>query len=422
VEKRSAFHDRVSNLVQSYPRQFWLLFAGMLISTLGASMVWPFLMIYVSGKLKLPLTQVASLMTLNAGMGLLFSFLAGPVTDRAGRKWVMVVSLGMNALAYLLMSQANTFSAFAVLMALSGAFNPLYRVGADAMMADMIPPERRTDAYALMRTSNNLGVAVGPAIGGILASISYTFAFLAGAAGLAIYAILVAFFAHETLPPLAVTAKPPREKFGGYGRIFRDRPFMGFAVAFTLTQVCAALIWVLLGVYAKENYQMPESLYGLIPMTNALMVVFLQLPVTMLTRRFPALRVLAVGSLFYAIGVGSVALGQGFWGFWLSMIILTFGELMMSPTATAYAANLAPANMRGRYMGIYGMTWGVAAGIGPVVGGYLNDNYGPVTIWYGGFLFGLASVCGFWLMSRRYSEPVAPVIQPEAGNSDPPIS
>ncbi|MBP1692526.1 MAG: major facilitator superfamily transporter [Chloroflexi bacterium] len=418
MNKRSAVRDRLSNLVRSYPRQFWLLFTGMLISTLGASMVWPFLMIYVSGRLKLPLTEVASLMTINATMGLLFSFLAGPVTDRAGRKWVMVVSLAMNALAYLLMSQANTFAAFALLMALSGAFNPLYRVGADAMMADMIPPARRTDAYALMRTSNNLGIAIGPAIGGILASISYSFAFLAGATGLAIYAFLVAFFARETLPPLATKARPPREKFGGYGRIFKDRPFMSFEVVFTLIQICATLIWVLLGVYAKQNYQLPESLFGFIPMTNALMVVFLQLPVTMVTRRFPALRVLAVGSLFYAVGVGSVALGQGFWGFWLSMVVLTFGELILSPTATAYAANLAPANMRGRYMSLFAMTWGVAAGIGPVVGGYLNDNFGPVTIWYGGFLVGLTSVFGFLLMSRRYPEPTIPAVQPGAGDSN----
>jgi MFS family permease len=395
--------QRLKTLAAGYPRQFWLLFIGMLISTLGASMVWPFLMIYASEKLALSLTTLASLMTLNAAMGLAFSFIAGPITDRVGRKWVMVISLAINGLAYLLLSQASTLAQFAVLMGVSGAFNPLYRVGADAMMADLVPAEKRIDAYSLLRTSNNMGIALGPAIGGILASISYTIAFVGAATGLITFSLLLAFGARETLPRLDAAARPPREKYGGYLRIFRDRPFISFLLVFTLTQMCATLIWILLGVYAKQNYQLSERLYGLIPTTNALMVVLFQLPVTQVVKRYPILHALAVGSLFYAIGVGSVALGQGFWGFWLSMIILTIGELILSPTATTFAANLAPADMRGRYMGLFSMTWGVAAGIAPVVGGFLNDRLGPVYIWYGGFLVGMLSVLGFLALSRRQS-------------------
>ena len=76
-----------------YPPQFWLLFGGMFISVLGMNMIWPFLMIYVKGKLNLPMTQVASLMSANAIAALLFSFVSGPIIDRVGRKWTMVFSL-----------------------------------------------------------------------------------------------------------------------------------------------------------------------------------------------------------------------------------------------------------------------------------------------------------------------------------------
>jgi MFS family permease len=406
--------DRIRRLTQNYPRQFWLLFLGMMISTLGASMVWPFLMIYVSERLQLPLATIASLMTLNAAMGLIFSFIAGPVTDRVGRKWVMVVSLAMNALAYLLMVRANSLAAFAVLMGVSGAFNPLYRVGADAMMADLVPPEKRLNAYSLLRTSNNMGIALGPVIGGFVATISYSIAFTCAAAGLATFSLLIAFFARETLVRSPVQGRPKKEKFGGYERILKDRPFMAFAVVFTLTMMCASLIWVLLGVYAKQNFQVPENLYGWIATTNALMVVFFQLPMTQVTRRFPSLRVLAAGSLFYALGVGSVVLGQGFWGFWISMVIMTIGELIVSPTATAYVANLAPPDMRGRYMSIYGLTWGAAAGIAPVMGGYLNDNLGPITIWYGGFFVGMLATAGFLILARRYPQPAEAVSESTA--------
>ncbi len=387
-------------LRQSYPRQFWLLFVGMLISTTGASMIWPFLMIYVSERLQLPLTNVASLMTLNAVAGLASAFIVGPITDRLGRKGVMVVSLALNGLGYLLMSRASTLPAFAALMTLSGAINPLYRVGADAMMADLIPPERRPDAYSLLRMSNNVGVALGPAFGGMIATASYTTAFYLAASGMILFSLLLLTLASETLASRAETAGQPVERFAGYDRILKDRPFLSFTGAITLTTICASIMWVLLSVYAKTNYQVRENVYGLIPTTNALMVVFLQYPVTLVTKRYAPLQMMAAGSFLYAVGVGSVALGDGFQDFWISMVIMTLGELILIPTATTYVANLAPADMRGRYMSIYGLTWGVATGIGPVLGGILNDNLGPTTIWVGAFVIGLIGTTGFLLLRR----------------------
>ena len=392
---------RVQSTLQAYPRQFWLLFFGLLISTLGASMIWPFLMIYASERLALPLTAVASLMTVNAAMGLLSSFIAGPVTDRAGRKWVMAISLLVNGLCYLGLSRADSLPAFALLMGLSGAFNPLYRVGADAMMADLIVPEKRIDAYSLLRTSNNVGVAMGPALGGLIAAISYAIAFYFAAAGMILYSLLVTFFAAETLPERSAELQAPREAFGGYDRVLRDRKFLSFTGVFTLTQICAAMVWVLLAVYAKQNYGVPESQYGFIPMTNALMVVFFQVLVTQVTKRHPPLSMLALGSFFYAFALGSIILGTGFWSFLFSMVILTIGELILSPTATTLAANLAPPDMRGRYMSVYGLTWSFAAGVGPVFGGFLNDSIRPVAIWYGGSVVGLVSTLAFFFLSRR---------------------
>ena len=105
------------------------MFVGMLISTIGASMIWPFLMIYLSENLEAPMTVAAGLMTLNSVAGLAASFLAGPFIDRLGRKWIMVGSLLLNALAFILLSGASDLVSFAFLMALSGAANPIYRIG-----------------------------------------------------------------------------------------------------------------------------------------------------------------------------------------------------------------------------------------------------------------------------------------------------
>ncbi len=391
--------NRLRNLASRYPQQFWLMFCGMFISTVGASMIWPFLMLYVSEKLQAPLTTVAALATLNATVGVISSFIGGPITDKVGRRGVMVFSLIANGSAYAVMSQANSLPAFAILMSITGAVNPLYRVGGDAMMADLIPPEKRPDAYALLRLSNNVGVAIGPAVGGVLATASYSIAFYCAAAGMITYGLLLALFAHETLP--AVAAHSRADAFGGYDQVARDRRFMPFIGAMTLTQMCATLMWILMAVYAKKNYQVPENLYGLIPTTNALMVVFFQVAVTQVTKRQPPLKMLTVGALFYAVGVGSVSLASGFRGFWISMVVMTMGELILMPTSSTYAASLAPADMRGRYMSLYGLTWPVAAGIAPVMGGFMSDTFGPPTIWYGGFVAGLLSTVWFVMLHRR---------------------
>ena len=391
---------RFRSIQNEYPRQFWLMFWGMLISTTGSSMIWPFLMIYVSEKLSLPLVEIASLMTLNALMGLIFSFIAGPIADRVGRKGVMVISLAVNGVGYLFYSHASTFLVFAVVMAMNGAFSPLYRVGADAMMADLIPAEKRVDAYSLMRMSNNLGVAIGPAIGGFIAILSYTKAFYIAAVCMVTYSFLLLIFSTETLQTRPA-GQVIHERLGGYGRIWHDKKFIPFVATFALTQICSAMIWVLLSVYTKKNYNLPENLYGLLPTTNAVMVVTLQLLITKYTKRHPPLWMLALGSLFYAVGVGSVALGRGFWGFWISMVILTIGELILIPTSTTFTANLAPAEMRGRYMSIYTLTWGIGNGVGPVLGGFLNDKISPPSIWYGGLLIGLMGTFLFSNLARQ---------------------
>lgn len=385
---------RLQKLVREYPKQFWLIFVGMLISTIGASMIWPFLMIYVSKKLVIPLTQVASLITINAVTGLVFALLAGPIIDRLGRKWIMVISLVGNGLVYVLLSQAQTYLEFALAEALLGAFNPLYRVGADAMVADLIPREKRLTAYAILRMSGNTGVAIGPAIGGFVAVQSYTIAFFVAAAGMVFYGLLIALRARETLPVFEEGTER-RTVFEGYGRILKDNAFLRFTLVFTLTSMLASLIWLILPVYTNIQFGIPENRYGFIPTTNALMVVTLQYLVTQITKRFKPLPVMTVGTAFYAIATGMIALFSGFWGFWVCMVVMTIGELILIPTSNTYTANLAPADMRGRYMSIYGLTHSVASGIAPLLGGFLSDTIAPRATWVGGGILGLVSVIAF---------------------------
>ena len=378
------------------PKQFWLMFFGMMFSTIGTTMIWPFLMIYASETLSLPLVAVTSLMTINASTGLISSILAGPVIDRMGRKGAMVTGLIGAGLCYLLLSQASSYTAFAIIMGASGVFAPLYNVGTDAMLADLIPMGKRADAYALVRMARNIGVAAGPAIGGFVLTRSYRYGMYGAAAGLTIYGLTLLFFARETLPKEAVTEKASfLGQLRGYWTALQDRPFMGLVGAFTLVQMTAALVWVLFSVYLKTQFGISEQLYGWLPTTNALMVVFFQVLVTRFTKKYPAVQVMAWGAVFYIFAPVMIAISNGFWGFWLAMVIMTVGELVVVPRASAYAANLAPVDKRGRYMSLYGLSWNVAVGISPVLGGLISDQIGPRAPWWGGALIGLLATLAF---------------------------
>jgi MFS family permease len=412
--------------VRDYPAQYWLMVAGMLISNAGGGLVWPFLLIFASSRLGLPLAAVGSLITIQAAAGMLSSFVAGTLADRLGRKVVMVVSLGANGLVYVGLLGAHGYAEFAILMAALGTMNPLYQVGADAMLADLIPAEQRTQAYAVNRMASNAGFALGPAAGGFLAATSYSLAFIGATTGFLAYAALLAVLARETLPSrragtglggvpaagsLLGTAR-------GYRVVARDRGFLLFTGLLSLGLIAPSTVWILLAVYTKTNFGLPEYLYGWIPTVNAVMCVVVQYPVTIITRRFSPLPVIAAGMLVYALGAGSVALMSSFAGFVTSMVILTFGELIVVPVASKYVADLAPADLRGRYMSVYWLGWAAARATAPLVGGSLNDRIAPIAIWYGALVIGLASVAGLtWLATRSgraMSDRAAAAVPPSA--------
>ena len=391
--------ERLSNTWKTYPRQFWLLVAGMLVDSVGTSMVWPFLLIYVRQRLGVPLSTVASLFALQSAVGLVSLSIAGQMIDRFGRKGAMLFGLAASSARLFVMSTAGTLPMWAGLMALGGMVGSLYRVAGDVMVADLVEPEQRAGAYALLRTVHNLGVAIGPSIGGLVASSSYALAlYLAGSAQAAV-ALLILLFVSETVPQAQMEVWTGNEGRRGYGQLVRDRQFLGFCSVSILAMISYSLMMILFPVYAKDNFRIPESQFGLILTTNAAMVVLFQFPTTRITQRYRHLPVLAVGSLFYALGVGSVAWGRNFPTFLASMVILTIGEMIMIPTSTALTADLAPPDARGRYMSVYSMAWAAAFGIGPVLGGILNDKVAPVAIWYGGMVIASAAALGFMLVA-----------------------
>jgi predicted MFS family arabinose efflux permease len=316
------------------------------------------------------------------------------------------------------MAFANAWWMFVILMGLRGFFLPLYRVAGDTMVADLITDdERRLPAYSLSRTVNNVGVAIGPVLGGFVAAYSYRASFLTAACTMGFFALLVALGMVETLPKRKPDAqaqaglpgqpKPQRAGSFSYKVVLQDTLFALAIVAFTFNGMGAGLPFQLIGIYGKENYGIPENQTGMVILINALMVVLFQVPLANAVRRFNKLKVLATGALFYAAGVSSFTLGSSFSHFALSMAVLTVGELLIAPTFTSFAVNLAPDEMRGRYMSFYSIGFSFSRGLGPALAGRVYDNVSPHAVWTMGGGFNLIAAVLFTLLIPMFNRRMA---------------
>jgi MFS family permease len=391
--------SRIRTTIREYPLQFWVLFCGRFISSAGGSLVWPFITIYLRQRLGIPLTTVGVLFAISSGVGLFSQAVWGPVVDRFGRKPAMVAGLVNEVMIMLGLALLGSLEAYAVLIALSGLIEPASRIGSDAMIADLVEPEKRAGAYALLRMVANAGVSIGPAVGGFLAATSYLLSFSTAATLATIVLLLTIFLIKETKPelPPAEEGEQPR---GAYAHILHDFYFLGFCGASVLLWMAYQPFMQLMPVYMKEGFGILESGYGLIVTVNALMVVFFQFAVTRLTERYSDSYVMAAGAFFTAAGAVAAGLANNVWLFLLAMIVLTIGELIWAPTSVAFVAKVAPIDMRGRYMGAYGVVGGIAWGIGPILSGYFYDNLAPVSIWYLAVLQGIAGTLAFTLIGR----------------------
>lgn len=387
----------------NYPREFWLLFWGVFINRVTASMIWPFLTVYMFQTLDVPLATITLLFPLRAVSSIISTAIVSPIMDNTGRKGVIIFGLIASGLVFFAMAVITTLPLWAITITAFGAVLPIYNIGVNTMVADIIPQDSRAPAYALIRTVSNAGIAIGPIIGGFLAVMSFQLVFALTGVSYLVLALLTVIFITETIPD-----KPKRKNDStssvGYAFIFSDMRFVSFLGIYFLLLMAYAHMFSLLPVYVSENFGLAENQYSLMITVNAALVVFCQYIVTKYTERFDDFRVMTFGGILYAVGLFSFALGSDLWHFMLSVGIVTIGELVVMPTATTLVANLAPDDMRARYLGLLSLGYPIGSGIGPVVGGFLNDAIAPVAMWYGAGMMAVIGTIGFYILSQFWRE------------------
>jgi MFS family permease len=347
--------------LRELPRPVWVLFAGTFLNKFGAFVI-PFLSLYLTQR---GYSLADAGLAIGAyGLGnLAASILGGYLTDHIGRRKTIVLSMFSAAAAMMLLSMAHSFPLIVVFTALAGLTGELYRPASSALLADLLPPDQRVTAYSAYRMAFNAGWAFGPATAALLATRGYFWLFVGDAATSALFGVIALI----ALPKGVRAAKSQ----SGWGVAIRDIAQNRQFHRIILASLCIAMVFFqmasTMGLHVTHLGYSAQD-YGLLLSLNGAMVVCFELSLTTITRRYPARRVMALGYALGGIGFAVMGLAHSLLALAGGMAIFTLGEMASMPVASAYIADLAPASMRGRYMGVNTLVWSVGMMFGPALG------------------------------------------------------
>ncbi len=395
-------YRRLTSIYNEYPRNFWTLVGASFIDHIGGALLFPFFTLYLTRKFDLEMTTVGVIFMLFTLSGMVGSTIGGALSDRLGRKSLLLFSLIFSAGSTLWMGTIENIELFFPGAVIIGLLSDVGGPARQAMVADLLPEEQRADGYGILRVVMNLAVTIGPAIGGLLAAQSYMLLFISDAVTSLITAAIIFLVLPETRP--ADEADETKESmivtFAGYGRVLRDRFFMTFIGASILMVIVYSQMNTTLGPYLRDTHGIPEQGFGYLLSLNAAMVVLFQFAITRRIAKYPPMVVLAVGSLLYTIGFAMYGWVSEYIFFMLAMVIITIGEMLQVPVSQALAARLAPEDMRGRYMAVFGLSWAIPFAFGPLLAGIIMDHGNPRWVWFSAGIVGLIATFIFVLLRR----------------------
>jgi MFS family permease len=386
------------------PRELWVLSGATLVNKAG-SMVLAFLVIYLTRDLRLSAGMAGFVVALYGAGALVAAPISGRLCDRLGPIRIMRASLVLSGIVMLLYPFARTLAlVLAATLALAVTAES-FRPANMAIFGDLVEPARRKTAFSLNRLAINLGMSVGPALGGFLATISFRWLFVVdGVTSLAAGAILMAarFPVHrhsqDSMEIERAVAAKPRSSMSA----FSDRRLLYFLLAglFPVGLVFFQHISSM-PLFLVHDLNLSPAAYGLLFTVNTILIVLLEVPLNTATSHWPHRRGLALGALLCAVGFGSLGLAWDIWSVAATVVIWTVGEMFFFPGMAAYLTDIAPSRQRGEYMGLSQMFMGLAFTVGPWAGTALLGRFGGHVLWSVAFLTGLAAA----ILIGRMDEP-----------------
>jgi len=346
--------------LKSFPRPVWVLFVGVFLNKFGTFVV-PFLTIYLTRR-GFSATEAGLAIGAYGAGRIAAAVIGGHLADSIGRRRTIVTSMILAATSMLLLSQAESLTAIVLLTALASLTGEMYLPANTALLADLTPPHQRVTVYSTYRIAFNAGWAFGPAMAAFLAAHSFTWLFV----GDALTSLLFAGIAWRWLP-----RGVKRSREAGWTEAVRtlrlDTGFLRVALATVLIGLVVHQLVSTYGLYLT-GLGYSDVVYGTLLSFNGLLVMVCDLPLTRITRLHPPRVMMALGYLLIGAGVVLNVAFQSVPALFMGMLVITLGEMTFAPVVGAHVANLAPANMRGRYMGAWGMSNSLAMTLAPSLG------------------------------------------------------
>lgn len=394
--------SRAQSIYREFPGHFWVLTGATFIDRLGGALIFPFFSLYMTEKFGVGLTEVGYLFLIFSIGSFFGSMLGGALTDKFGRKSVLLFGLVISGLSSLAMGLINELAWFYSLAVIVGLLADVAGPAQQAMVADLLPQAKRNEGYGIIRVIANLAFSIGPAIGGMMAARSYLLLFVADAVSSLITAVIAYNLLPETKPEQSEDA--PEESIThsiqSYGVVLKDQIFMAFLTFIVLATMVYFQLNSTLAVYLRDMHNIPPQGFGYLLSTNAFIVVLFQFWISRKTARKPPFLIMAVGTAMYAIGFALFGFISQYALFLVAIIIITIGEMVQMPTAQALVATLAPEHMRGRYMAVFGLAWLIPAATAPLAAGIVMDNYDPNWVWYAAGIIGILAMLGFLVLQN----------------------
>ncbi|HUS36514.1 MAG TPA: MFS transporter [Verrucomicrobiae bacterium] len=371
--KTRASEESLLQSLRQLPRPVWILFAGTFLNKFGAFVI-PFLSLYMTGR-GFSVTQAGAAMGAYGAGHFLACVVGGQLADSLGRRPTLVLSMFSTAGVMLALSQATSFVAIAVLTFFAGLTGELYRPACSALLADLVPQGQRLRAFAAYRMAFNAGWALGPATAGLIAKYSFTWLFIGDAVTSFLYGVIALAFL-----PKGIRSERKEAGWGEALAVMRqDRRFQRLLLSSLLIGLVFFQMVSTFGLHVT-TLGFSAWTYGIIISLNGLLVVLFELPLTTVSQRFGFERSMIIGYILTGIGFGGNAFAATIPAIIACLLVWSAGEMLTMPVAVAQAADLAPAHMRGRYMGAFGFTWAIALMIGPLIGTALF-RWHPAALW-----------------------------------------
>jgi predicted MFS family arabinose efflux permease len=350
-----------------------------LMGSIAGSTLFPFLGIWAIKELGASQSELAFAYLIGAVLSGVVGYIGGHTSDYVGRRPMILLGWGSTALVPVaLLAIGHNVAAGLILIALLPVFGSLGGAADQAMVADLVAPERQEAAYAAVRVASNLGVTIGPPLGGLLLIGGQWWHLWLGVLPLALLACAIAWRYIPRGGEYAPAGPPER---GSFRVIVRDHPFLLFMLSSVFATMTYVATETLLPISATTTHHLAPAAWGALMIVNPLFVTLFQLRLTRWTVSIPPS--VKLGIAMPMMGLPFLLLNWNGSAPVIAIVIFVFviGEMLWVPTSQAVVASLAPPDIRGAYMGVFSSTWSIGWALTPFLGLQVRDIYGDATMW-----------------------------------------